>query len=179
MNLRSIAASIILVILLSSCAREYIYEPSEEVIQAEIQVHKVISGTEQIIYEKYGMRPMGTGIGMPSGVIHNVGLSFDTKETLAKEEIRKLLVEFAQIMLNEFTANAEIQPLLVQRPASLDNVQIIIFNYSKNRELSHYPNVSTANISHGILNYSYIDGEGVYMDSKQDSETFEEALQVL
>lgn len=154
----------------------YIYERSE----AEIQVGKVISRSEKIIYKKYGMKAAGTGIGMPSGVIHKIGLAFSTRDILTRDELRVLLIDCAQIMLKEITSNAEIQPFLVKRPATLDNVQIILYNQDKDGGDRYDPEIATAQISNGILNYTTLDGDvpiGPYKN--RYNETYEEALKIL
>lgn len=176
MNLLSMLTCLILLTLLSSCLPIYMYEPSE----AEIQVGKIISRSEKIIYKKYGMKAAGTGIGMPSGVVHKIGLAFSTRDILTRDELRKVLIVCAQIMLNEFSSNDEIQPFLIKRPATLDNVQIILYNNDRDGGNRYDPEIATAQISGGILSFRTLDANNPHGTYKNDyNETYEEALKIL
>lgn len=150
------------------------YAPSE----ASIQVDKVISCAEKIIEKKYKIIACGTGIGMPGGIVEELGLAFHTDRTITKAELRILLINCAQILLHEVISNIKIQPFLIKTPFTIKDVEIIIYNHDKNGRSSYDPDVSVASISGGVLEYRSIDPDNPFNYKNIVEETYEEALKI-
>ena len=116
---------------------------------------------------------------MPSGIIRDIDLFFDTRAAYTKEELRKLFISLAQEMVNQVQLHPEIEPFLKKAPFGIENTHIIIYNYdSKGRNLQD-PQISTADISEGIITYRTTDPEDHYRFKNRIKETYEEALQEL
>ena len=62
--------------------------------------------------------------------------------------MRELLIKSAQELLNQINENKEIQEFLKERPFTIKNVQIIIYNHDKNGQEVYDPDISgSSNIS--------------------------------
>ena len=128
-------------------------EESFQNSRISVLVNQVICKTEQAIEKKFKIKTVGVGLAMPDGIIREVGLSFYTKGRFTKEHLRMLLVEFAQELLKQVNTNEEIQSYLLKAPFTLENVQIIIFNYDKDGMDLIDPEITVAgkfSKSHGI-----------------------------
>lgn len=79
----------------------------------------------------------------------------------------------------QVTENQEIQEFLKERPFTIRNVGIVIYNRDKYGLSMQDPQISVADISHGILNYSTIDPRDTFKYKNEYEETYEEALQAL
>lgn len=142
-------------------------------------VNEVLSKSSKIIEMKHQVRKIGQGSAMPEGIIKELVLSFATDETLTKNCLRKLLIEFAQVVVTQVQLNSDIQPYLIKTPFTIENVQIIIYNYDKKGFEPFDPEISTAEISDSKLTYRTIGKENIYQFKNQFEETYEEALKAI
>jgi len=116
---------------------------------------------------------------MPGGPIRELCLSFKTTTRLTREGLRSLLIQLADILINQVNMNEDIQPFLFNTPFNVGNVQIIIFNNEKDgRELLD-PEISTAEISHSSLTYRTLDPNNNFRFKNEFKETYDEALNAL
>lgn len=151
------------------------YLPSK----GEQMVNSTLAKTAQIIQNKYKIRPSGTGASMPGGPIRSLYLSFDTENQYSKECLREIVVKSAQELLNQVTANENIQQYLFVTPFTIEHIQITIFNHDKDGRGLRDPEISVASISEGILKYKTVDPEDIYSYKNEYKETYEEALKHL
>ena len=146
--------------------------------QEEKLVNDILGRTAKIIKKKYGVNPSGEGAAMPDGIISQLTLTFDTSNQLSQETLRKLLVECAQ----ELVAQAKltnVEKFLENPPFEIKNVQIIIYNNDKyGRDLKD-PEISTAEISNGLLIYRTKDPDDNFKIKNQFKETYNEAIEIL
>ena len=68
-------------------------------------VHIVLSDTIKIIKEKYKIFPCGSGVSMPGGPVRSMTLCFNTCNPYSKEQLRKMLVGAAEILLSNILNN--------------------------------------------------------------------------
>ena len=147
--------------------------------EGEKLVNITLSDTAKIIKNKYKIQPSGSGAAMPGGPIQKLTLCFDTKGPFSKKYLRKLVVECAQEVVNQVNANTQIQQFLAKLPFTVKNVQIIIYNHDKNGRETDDPDIATAQISQGVLNYRTNDFKDNYRYKTDIDETYEEALKIL
>lgn len=147
--------------------------------KAQQLVENILDQTAQTIKYKYKIQPSGEGIAMPGGPIRELALYFDTKDQLTKEQLRKLLVKCSLELVDQINANSEIQQFLKAKPFTLEKVQIIIYNHDQTGREVFDPNISTAEISHGILTYSTVDSNDTFKYKNEFIETYEEALKII
>lgn len=147
--------------------------------KAERLVDSVLNRSAKVIKEKYGLRPCGTGAAMPGGPIQGLTLCFDTERPYNKKQLRELLIKSAREILNQININNEIKEFIKDPPFTLNNIQIIIYNSDKNGKEVYDPEISTAEISQGILTYQTVDPADTFNYKQEITETYEEALKAL
>ena len=116
---------------------------------------------------------------MPGGPVQELALCFDTKYPHNKEQLRELLIKSANELLNQVTENEEIQKFLKERPFTIKNIQIIIYNHDKEGREVYDPGIATAQISEGVLTYRTVDSTDTFKFKQQFKESYEEALKAL
>lgn len=146
--------------------------------KGEQLVNATLAKTAKVIKNKYDIKPCGMGAAMPGGPIQELTLCFDTKSIHTKEQLRRLLIESAQELLNQINRNNEIQEFLKTRPFTIKNVEIIIYNHDKNGREVYDPGISTAAISQGILTYHTVDPADTFKYKNEFEESYEEALAI-
>lgn len=151
------------------------YYPSK----GEQLVNSVLGQAAKIIKEKLDLQSSGSGAAMPGGPIREVTLCFDTKYPHTKGQLRNLLIKSAHELLNQVNENDEIQQFLKEKPFTIKNVQIIIYNHDKNGNTVYDPEILTAEISQSILTYRTIESDKNFKLKNQYEETYEEALKAL
>jgi hypothetical protein len=151
------------------------YHPSK----GEQLVNRILAKTAKIIKDKHNIKSSGVGVAMPGGPIQGVTLCFDTKYPYAKDQLRELLIKSSTELLRQVNENKEIQEFLKERPFSIKNIEIIIYNHDENGFGLKDPQISVANISQGRLNYSTIDPEDSFKYKNEYEESYKEALKAL
>lgn len=147
--------------------------------RSERLVNQVLSKTSKMVRHKYNLIPVGSGAAMPGGPIRELCLFFNTKRSLAKKELRKLLILIANDLLSQVNSTNEIQSHIANFPFNEKNVQIIIYNYDENRDDLYDPEISVAEMSQGTLSYLTDDSLKKYSFKNKYTETYEEALNLL
>lgn len=157
-------------------SKEQEYQPAKE----EQLVHSVLGKTAKIIENKYKIQASGSGASMPGGPIQELTLCFDANFQLSKEDLRKILINIAQELLNRVENNLEIQKYLKHPPFKIENIQIIIYNHDKNGRTLYDPLIGTAEISNGFLTYrTFVRKNDILQVNNDTKETYEEALKIL
>lgn len=154
-------------------------QPNYQLSKGEQLVNSVLAKTAKIIKSKFDLKPSGEGAAMPGGPVQELALCFDTKYPHNKEKLRELLIKSANELLNQVNENEEIQKFLKERPFTIKNIQIIIYNHDKEGREVYDPGIATAQISRGILTYRTVDSTDTFKFKQQFEESYEEALKAL
>lgn len=154
-------------------------QPNYQLSKGEQLVNSVLAKTAKIIKSKFGLKPSGEGAAMPGGPIQKLALCFDTNYPHTKEQLRELLIKSANELLNEVNENEEIQKFLKERPFTIKNIQIIIYNHDKEGREVYDPGIATAQISKGVLTYRTVDSTDTFKFKQQFEESYGEALKAL
>jgi hypothetical protein len=147
--------------------------------EAAKSVNNILSSTAKIIKKKYKIKPSGVGAAMPEGIISELTLAFNTNDQFSKQDLRKLLIECAHELVAQVYLNGKIEPFLKAPPFSIKNVQIIIYNNDQLGRDVYDPEISTAEISSGILTYRTTDPIDSFRFKNEFQETYEEALKMI
>ena len=146
---------------------------------ADILVDEILLNSAILIEKKYNIKTVGSGANMPGGDINCLALSFDSKSSYSKKDLRVMLIGCANELLNQINTNEKIQEYLVKRPFTIENVQLIIFNYNSEGRYVYDPDIFVAEILGGILTYQTKDPKKEFGYKNTYRETYEEALQAL
>lgn len=151
------------------------FQPSK----GEQLVNSILANAAKIIKEKYNIKPSGMGAAMPGGPIQKLALCFDTKYPYTKEQLRELLIKLTIELLDKINEDNNIQEFLKERPFTIRNIQIIIYNHDKDGRGLQDPEISTAQILESNLTYRTIDPQDPFKFKNEFKETYEEALQAI
>jgi hypothetical protein len=108
-----------------------------------------------------------------------MGLEFDSRQRLSKQQIRKLLIEFSKELLHNINTNEEIQPYLTKIPFTLENIQIIIYNHDEQGDWIYDPEIGVGRVHRGLISYSTNDPDNEFGYKNNFEETYEEALKLI
>lgn len=147
--------------------------------KGEQLVNSILAETAELIEKKYNIKSCGAGAAMPGGPIKELTLCFDTKFIHTKQQLRELLIISAQELLRHVNKNNDVQKFLKERPFTIKNVQIIIFNHDKDSREVYDPNISGAQIARGVLIYRTVSKSDGFRFKDQYEESYDEALKTL
>lgn len=169
-----IAGLIALIILGGfTMARNDSYDRNENFI-SDIQTN-----TAKMIQKKYNIQPCGAGVSMPGGPVKTITLCFDTRRPLSRNHLREVLVASGEMLLSNILINDEIQSFLKDKPFTMKNIGIIIYNNDSNGGDVFCPEISVARLSEGVLVYRTTDVNNPLSYNNNYKETYEEALKLL
>src|SRR6185503_19703124 len=127
----------------------------------QIVISTLINLSERI-EKKYTLTRGNAGITWPGGPIQALALCFDTKCPYTKEQLRDLVIGSAQEFLEQINKNEEIQEFLKERPFTIKNIQIVIYNQGGDCGKLLDPEIATVQIMEGILSYRTIDPNNIF-----------------
>lgn len=156
--------------IMSNKKQEYSISKGEQLVNG------ILTKTAINLEKKYNIKSCGTGAAMPGGPVKEHTLCFETKSMLNKEQLRKLLIILAQELLTQVNENNEIQEFLKERPFTIKNIQIILYNHDKEGREVYDPNISGAQIAQGILTYRTVNKSDTFKFKDQFEESYDEAL---
>lgn len=142
-------------------------------------VDQVLGKTASVVRKKYNLIPVGSGASMPGGPIRELALCFNTKSSLKKEDLRKLLILIAEELVFQVNSTNEIQSYIANPPFTKKDVQIIIYNFDEHKRDLYDPEIAVAEFSEGKLNYLTKDKLKKYGYKNEYYETYEEAVKLL
>lgn len=129
----------------------------------------------ELFEKKYNLTLAGTQISGPRE-IKLMGLMFDLKQSLDKDEARRLIVETTEEYLNKINSNIELRPYLINYPYTLENIEINIFFEKETGEIFQSPNIGLVSSFNGLVEYQKWTRKGRdYYDKAKETESFEEA----
>lgn len=148
------------------------YHPS----RGEQLVNMTLEKTAQKIEKEYDLLACGTGAAMPGGPIRSLFLSFSTKKSYSKDELRVLLIKISELFLNQINSNEEMRKFLIHTPFTVEDIDLVIYNQDKSGRRVYDPLITVARLSDGILIFRTIDPSDEFKYKNTFKESYEEAL---
>jgi len=153
-------------------------EPVEPIPENEKPVWAVSLQTAKEFKDKYNLQFIGLGQSADDKLLNTLKLSFVLEKVLSKEEIRKLVLNCADNLLNNINNFKEIQPFLAAHPFQEKNIDISIFFYRDNkRSTTIHPNICCVSLSNNFIYYSTNEPLPPHPYKTRQKETIEEARQ--
>jgi hypothetical protein len=166
----------ILVILSCSACGSTQQHPSA----AEKAADNAVDAIEEILSKKYHMKAIGVTFSMPRGIIKKLGIDFNIRGPLSKEQLRAILINMTQDFVNYVNVDQKIQLHLEHRPFTFKNVEITLFLISSGDHEIEHPNIGIAEISKGELTYiTVININEMPHYETEEYESYEEALKIV
>lgn len=142
-------------------------------------VGRLLQKVAKQLESKHKFQTIATNIGMPGGVVELLGLDFQICRLLTKEEARKMLIDCAEQLLSAINSDEELHPYLKRHPFTVEDISLIIFIVDKVGNDVYHPNIDTAQISRGILEYTTTDAVDTFTYRTRINESYEEALKAV
>jgi len=140
----------------------------------------ILANTEAFAFKKnYPLHACATGMMMPGGTVQKLTLCFQSKTLLTRNQLRVLLIECGEELLQQINSNKHIQRFLVKRPFTIKEVTIVIYNKDKEGNTPYDPLIVTADISGGILTFCTQDSQDKWGYKNEFEESYEEALEII
>ena len=139
-------------------------------------LYKILNNSQKLIEKKYNLSFRGNGISGPGKELQELFLSFNTKDICSNNELTRITLCAAEILLNEMNNNPDIQTYLDNNnPFTIKNVDIVVYNFDSNKRHLMHPQISTVEISDGVLTYRSYENDENYKLVNQFEETYEQA----
>ena len=116
----SISAFMLYIFINHSSSQKYI--PAEYVVI----VDQITADVAAKLANRYNMRVIGIGGGLAGGV-NRLGLSFQIRGPLSKEQLRAIIVDCVEEFLLPINTNERLRPSLKIYPFTADQIEIEIF----------------------------------------------------
>jgi hypothetical protein len=147
--------------------------------EAEKAVNHLISEIELKLTKKYHMRTTGIVVGMPGGIVKELGIKFQIEGPLSKQALRELLIFSTQDFVDYLNANQKIQPFLEKQPFGIKNVEITLFLIDSSGMNIDHPHIGIAGICRGVLYYLTLKDSDMPPAKTRTEESYEEAIRIL
>lgn len=125
---------------------------------------------------KYQIKPVGFG-GMMHEDVKKMSLMFDCCREMSLDEYRRLVVVCTEYYLNEINSSEELKPHLHNFPFDSNNIELVLFVFSKDRKELEIGQLSCVNVIKGKVGYSFRDTEHTIETRKQEG--YEETKQIV
>jgi hypothetical protein len=142
-------------------------------------VNDLLYRTANSFEKKYKINAIATTISMPGGAVKLLGLDFQVRGPLSKEEIRKILIDLAQDFVVSVNSDEAIKPYLENYPFEIKNIEITLFFMDSRNIRLNDPYIGIAGISRGKLDYQILITTDIPSIKSEFDESYEEALQAL
>jgi len=125
------------------------YVPAAYVVMA----NQIIAEVEAKLTKRYKMKAISATSGM-AGCFNVVGLGFQIKGPLTKEQLRKILIDCVEEFLTTINANERLRPFLKTYPFTEKGIIITLFiSDSKGKDI-YDPEIMVATSYHGHVSYA-------------------------
>lgn len=140
---------------------------------------KIVAKTAKNLCKKHNMNWIGDSAGMMD-CVYMMGMSFEIRHPLDKDEARFLLTDCAEELLTAINQNKEIRPFLSHFPATTKNVHLAIFSTEKDGNSVFDPYFEVVSISkQDFINFRTKDPNKKYGYKNEYRENYKEALELV
>lgn len=142
-------------------------------------VDHVLERTANQLKQRFGLETIGTGGSASEGKESMIGIEFQIKRSLSFNEARKMIIESANLLLNNINSDKYLSSYLSEVPFTQKNIEITIYISGKNHERIFDPDITLVSFDNGKITFKTLDPEDHYKYKSRIVETYEEALQKL
>lgn len=137
--------------------------------------NQVTFRTTQRLKEKYNFSIMAFGGKAGTGKITELNVGFDSSLILDKEGYRKLILECAELFLEEINNDIILKEFLEHHPFTLADIWISIFFRKEDGSDLYYPQISVISLAKNRISYATHYKEDRYKVTYEE-ESIQEAL---
>src|ERR1700733_737299 len=144
-----------------------------------IIAHRLMCRVSDVLESRYQLRYAGcTEAGDKSGY-NKIGLLFNKFGKMNKDEGRKTIIDCVNVLLNEINSDPKLQPFLINKPFTINNVRIVIIVFTSEGKDIFYPDIRVFSAFGGKINYSTKSPDHKYNYYTREEETLEEAMRII
>jgi hypothetical protein len=147
--------------------------------QREKVVGTAVEHIQRCIEKKHHLKMIGIGSSQKDHKQTMIGLSFQKRQILTKNDCRKLIIECTEEILNLIHEDENLQKHLAFSPFSVENLEIRIFIVTPEGGDVFDPDIEVVSLINGIIAYKTVNPENHYQFKSTEKETYQEALQIL
>ena len=107
--------------------------------------NKITARVAKTLSKRHQMDLIGEGGGM-MGSVYMIGLSFQIRHPLNRNEARARIVDCTEELLVAINSNEEIRPFLKNYPFTTDNVRLAIFSVGLKGEKLYDPHIAVVSV---------------------------------
>ena len=141
--------------------------------------HSLMNRVTDILESRYQLHYVGFSEGGEEGKYSNIGLHFVRYGTLSKDEGRKMVIESVKELLNEINSDPKLQPFLLYKPFTAQNVSLDILIFTSDGKNVFYPDINIFSAVRGKIKFFTKIPEREFGYFTEEEETFEEALRIV
>jgi hypothetical protein len=171
MNMKRFFSLTLCLLALLTSRKAFSYEQST---QSKI-VYKIIGEKSKLLAKRHKMCAIGDSVGMPSGVVHMLGGSFQKEKVRSLSEARRIIVDSGNEFLRAVNANEKLKPFLIKSPFTIDNIEVDIYLMDNGFDDTDNK-LEVIGLLKGQITYNYENKIKTRGYSKVIKESYEEAL---
>ncbi len=141
--------------------------------------HKIVRAISKSLEERYNISQIGLSEGGNKTGYNFIGLTFQVSRISSNDEARTIAVHSSNLLLDTLNINPKMQPYLLEKPFTLNNIKIsVIIMGADNEELVH-PHLSALSAFDGNIYYHTNSATDPFKYASNTEETFEEAQRIV
>ena len=141
--------------------------------------HPIMFKVIDLLENRYHLRYAGREESSDKGAYKTIGLLFNKFGKMSKDEGRKTIIDCVNVLLNEINSDPKLQPFLINKPFTINNVRIVIVVFTSEGKDIFYPDIRVFSAFGGKINYSTKSPDHKYNYYTREEETFEEAMRII
>ncbi len=107
-----------------------------------------------------------------------MGLCFQVRHPISKEEGRRLLINCAEELLSQINIHPDFQQFMHEYPFTVKNIEIEMYISTETGGTIYHPEIAVFSLSNGIVRYNTNTPENRHIFFSEEKETYEEALRI-
>jgi len=145
----------------------------------EIIARRLMYRVIDVLESRYQLRYIAYSEAGDKNGYKKIGLDFNRFGKMSKDEGRKIIIDCVNVLLNEINSDPKLQPFLIDKPFTINNVRIVIIVFTSEGKDIFYPDIRVFSAFGGKINYSTKSPDHKYNYYTREEETFEEAMRII
>ncbi|MGA8164259.1 MAG: hypothetical protein WB791_04440, partial [Waddliaceae bacterium] len=142
--------------------------------------HSIMRKVGQAVSNKHQMHMAGISEAShrDDNLYTKIGLGFQIRRPIPKDEGRKLLLECAEELLGEINARTDFQPFLHEYPFPVQNISLEFFVYDEDGGRLYHPEITVFSLHKVNLEFLTKSSKKKHGYFSEEEETYEEAIKL-
>ena len=150
------------------------YVPADYIVMA----NQITEAVKAKLTKRYNMRVIGVTGGM-ADCVNALGLSFQIRGPLTRENLRTILVDCVEEFLTPINANENLRPFLKIHPFPPNRIMITLYVIDNTGKEVYDPEIAVASASSGKIWYNTLDKNAKFGYKQEIEESYETALKIV